>query len=222
MTSNDKIFFISTIGNIVNEVARERQITGPIVQVCIAQACLESGFGSSETMIKSNAPFGIKATKTWIKSAKYGGFVYNSKTKECYDGNTLTTITSCFRAYLNLKDAINDYFDLMHSKRYVNAVNCTTVEACITLIKDSGYATDPKYINKIMDIYNSYKVHIDCFAVESRSDKIGNMTYGDYRDLAYAVIRGEYGNGEERKKRLGSNYTIVQTIVNQLTKGGNK
>ncbi|WP_255315693.1 hypothetical protein [Trueperella pecoris] len=32
--------------------------------------------------------------------------------------------------------------------------------------------------------------------------------------LADAVIRGEYGNGEERKRRLGANYVAVQARVN--------
>lgn len=33
--------------------------------------------------------------------------------------------------------------------------------------------------------------------------------------LADAVIRGDYGNGDERKKRLGANYDAVMKIVNQ-------
>ncbi|WP_240628810.1 hypothetical protein [Trueperella pyogenes] len=33
--------------------------------------------------------------------------------------------------------------------------------------------------------------------------------------LADAVIRGEYGNGDERKRRLGSNYAAVQKRVNE-------
>lgn len=33
--------------------------------------------------------------------------------------------------------------------------------------------------------------------------------------LADAVIRGEYGNGNERKRRLGANYAAVQKRVNQ-------
>ena len=32
--------------------------------------------------------------------------------------------------------------------------------------------------------------------------------------LADAVIRGDYGNGEERKRRLGANYAAVQKRVN--------
>lgn len=37
--------------------------------------------------------------------------------------------------------------------------------------------------------------------------------------LADAVIRGDYGNGEERKRRLGSNYSAVQKRVNEKLAG---
>ena len=34
--------------------------------------------------------------------------------------------------------------------------------------------------------------------------------------LAQAVIRGDYGNGEERRLRLGSLYDAVQARVNEI------
>ncbi|WP_420897181.1 hypothetical protein [Collinsella aerofaciens] len=34
--------------------------------------------------------------------------------------------------------------------------------------------------------------------------------------LARTVINGDYGNGEERKRRLGSNYAAVQRCVSQM------
>lgn len=37
----------------------------------------------------------------------------------------------------------------------------------------------------------------------------------DLNALADSVIRGEYGNGAERQRRLGSNYAAVQAIVNR-------
>ena len=37
--------------------------------------------------------------------------------------------------------------------------------------------------------------------------------------LADAVIRGEYGNGEERRRRLGANYAAVQKRVNEKLTG---
>ncbi|MGN8903975.1 hypothetical protein [Collinsella sp. HCP28S3_E5] len=41
----------------------------------------------------------------------------------------------------------------------------------------------------------------------------------DIDALARAVIRGEYGNGAERKRRLGSNYAVVQARVNKILLG---
>lgn len=41
----------------------------------------------------------------------------------------------------------------------------------------------------------------------------------DIDALADAVIRGEYGNGTERKQRLGANYAAVQTRVNEKLTG---
>lgn len=41
-------------------------------------------------------------------------------------------------------------------------------------------------------------------------------------DLAKETIRGNYGNGEERKKKLGSNYSAVQARVNEMLGAGSK
>lgn len=38
----------------------------------------------------------------------------------------------------------------------------------------------------------------------------------DVDAMARAVIRGDYGNGDERKRRLGSYYSIVQARVNEM------
>ena len=43
---------------------------------------------------------------------------------------------------------------------------------------------------------------------------------GDIETLARAVIRGDYGNGEERRRRLGNLYGQVQARVNQIVDGG--
>lgn len=39
---------------------------------------------------------------------------------------------------------------------------------------------------------------------------------GDIESLARAVIRGDYGNGDERERRLGSRYAEVQARVNEI------
>ena len=39
-------------------------------------------------------------------------------------------------------------------------------------------------------------------------------------EMAKAVIRGEYGNGKDRKEALGENYAEIQKRVNEMMKGG--
>lgn len=138
--------FISKIAPLV--VAENKKRGFPLFSsVVIAQAICESGWGQSTIMMKANAIFGIKATKSWK------GKVYNAKTQECYDGKTYTNITACFRAYNNLEESIADYFDLItKSSRYRKACVANSPHECITEIKNGGYATSPSYINTIMAI----------------------------------------------------------------------
>lgn len=44
----------------------------------------------------------------------------------------------------------------------------------------------------------------------------GGASGVDVNALACAVIRGDYGNGEERKRRLGSGNAAVQARVNEM------
>ena len=112
-------------------------------------------------MANANAFFGIKATKSWVNAAKYGGRVYNAKTRECYDGATYTSITACFRAYNSLDDSVRDYFDLIECKRYNASLQASTVKDCIKIIHEGGYATSPTYQNTICNFYNEIKQTID-------------------------------------------------------------
>ena len=118
--------------------------------VVIAQACLETGYGTSKMMMKANAIFGIKAGGSW------NGKVYNSKTQEVYNSKPVT-ITACFRAYDSLADSIKDYFNLICGlSRYKNAIHQNNWVECIQGIYNGGYATNPAYINSIKSIVNSW------------------------------------------------------------------
>lgn len=119
--------------------------------VCIAQAALETGWGTSPLMVKANAYFGIKAGTSWK------GMVYSTKTQEFYNGRDYTTITDLFRAYGSLKDSVADYFDLITGlDRYSGACNQQDARKCIQAVKDGGYATSPAYVTNVMSIINQY------------------------------------------------------------------
>ena len=93
--------------------------------VCIAQACVESSYGTSPKMARANAVYGIKVGKSkWHFGIAWKDKAYSTKTKECYDGKTYQEITDMFRAYDSIEDATEDYFDMLcTASRYKAAVN---------------------------------------------------------------------------------------------------
>lgn len=174
--------------------------------VVIAQAICETGWGSSSLMIKANAIFGIKATSNWK------GKVYNARTKEYYDGNAYN-IVDCFRAYNSFEESVADYFNLIcNSSRYKKALFTNNPTECITAIKNGGYATSTVYINTIMSIIDNNNLRqYDKASFVNNSPNI--------EQLAQDVINGKYGNGEERKQKLGDLYPEIQKRVNEILNG---
>lgn len=200
--------FIPTIAPLV--VSENKKRGNPLFSsVVIAQAICESNWGQSTIMMKANAIFGIKATSSWK------GKVYNANTQECYDGSTYTNINACFRAYNSLQESISDYFDLITGlDRYKKAIHTQSPLECITAIKNGGYATSPTYINTIMSIINSNDLtKYDVEVVENSVDNSKNID-----EIAKDVIAGKYGNGNERKNKLGNLYEEVQKRVNEILK----
>lgn len=209
MTKNE---FLETVAKLVVE-ENNRRGKPLFPSVVIAQAICESGWGQSQIMMKANAIFGIKATSNWK------GKVYNANTKECYDGVSYTNINACFRAYNNLQESISDYFDLItKAERYRKACVANSPFECITAIKNGGYATSPTYINTIMSIINSNNL-TKYDNVEDVENSVDNSANVDIEQLARDVINGKYGNGEERKQKLGALYSQVQQRVNEILKG---
>lgn len=53
---------------------------------------------------------------------------------------------------------------------------------------------------------------------ETKREKL-DLTGDDIEKLALEVIRGNFGNGQDRKDLLGENYQEIQDRVNQIMKG---
>lgn len=197
--------FIKTLGELAQKERAKRE-KWVLPSVCIAQAALETGWGTSALMTKANAFFGIKAGGSWK------GKVYNAKTQECYDGRTYTTITDCFRAYDSLEESVADYYDLIcNNGRYAGAVNNTDYVAAITAIKNGGYATSPTYVNSLCSIVKNYGL--------TAYDAAPAAPMQSIEEIAKEVIAGKWGNGEERRNRLaaaGYDYDTVQAKVNEV------
>lgn len=151
--------FISKMAPIAQAQARKHG-NKIFPSICIAQACHESGFGTSQKMVRANAVFGIKVGYSkWHFGTAWKDKAYSTVTKECYDGKTYVEINDMFRAYDSIEDSVEDYFDLLcTAKRYQYALNQPTPRKCIEGIQKAPYATGPDYIERIMALVKQYNL----------------------------------------------------------------
>lgn len=103
--------FIQFIGTIAKE---DMNVTGILASITIAQACLESSYGTSELATQANNLFGMKATlsgNTW--TSEWDGKAYQKETKEQdSNGNEYAIITD-FRQYSAVSHSIKDRSSLL-------------------------------------------------------------------------------------------------------------
>lgn len=140
--------FIKRVGMLA---AADMQASGILASLTTAQAILESGWGTSELAQNASALFGIKADSRW------GGKAYSKETKECYDGVNYTTVTALFRAYGSWEESVNDHSDfLICGSRYAAVIEEKDYKTACGAIKAAGYATDPKYAEKLISTIERY------------------------------------------------------------------
>ena len=146
--TSDKKAFLEEIGALASEDMRE---SGILASLTTAQAILESGWGLSGLAVKGNALFGIKAAKSWK------GRVYNAQTQECYDGISMTTVDAVFRAYGSWEESIADHSALLTgAARYKAVVGERDYRKACHAIQEAGYATDPKYAEKLIELIEAH------------------------------------------------------------------
>jgi flagellar protein FlgJ len=120
-------------------------------EALLAQAALESGWGkhvmSTDNGCSSHNLFGIKADSSW------DGERVRRVTLEYEDGVAVQRRES-FRAYESFDESFQDYVEfLMNNPRYLNALGKTDdTHAYFQALQEAGYATDPRYADKILSL----------------------------------------------------------------------
>ena len=114
--------------------------------ITLAQGVLESGSGRSPLAIRSNNHFGIKCHKGW-------------------EGKSVThdddEIGECFRKYKYPETSYEDHSKFLTSRsRYAKLfkLNYTDYRGWAYGLKRAGYATDPRYPNKLIGIIKKYNL----------------------------------------------------------------
>lgn len=140
---------------ILNEAYKAKAITGLPASILAAQCILETGWGRHIPVCRKTGKFSYNLFG--IKGKGTNGSV-EIWTHEYINGKKVKVIGE-FRAYNNYSESFIDYGNLiLGKKRYKEAViNKGDPEKYIYEIWKAGYATDPKYISKILRIARQYK-----------------------------------------------------------------
>ena len=181
----------------------------------IAQAILESGWGKSTLASKYHNYFGLKCGSRWK------GKSVNMITKEEYKVGTMTSIRDNFRVYDSMDDGVKGYFEFINTSRYSNLKGVKSPEEYALRIKFDGYATSSKYVDNIMRVIHDNKLtrfDRNGDGNMKKEELTGKVLSGDeiIDILARRTIIGDYGTGEERRKKLGKLYSVVQKRVNEM------
>lgn len=143
------------IAKIAPHAAKDMQETNVAASLTIAQAALESSWGGSGLTVKANNLFGIKG--------KGPAGSCTMRTKEYVNGKQIE-IDAAFRAYHNWGESINDHSKLVINgvswdrNKYKGVIGKRGADAA-RAIAAAGYATDPKYAEKLISIMNEWNLY---------------------------------------------------------------
>ena len=114
--------------------------------ITLAQGILESGYGEGTLAKKANNHFGIKCHKGW----KGKSITHDDDEKD-----------ECFRSYKNPLRSYRDHsLFLVDRDRYSSlfTLNRKDYKGWAVGLKNAGYATDPKYADKLISLIERFNL----------------------------------------------------------------
>lgn len=131
--------------------------------ITLAQAALESAWGESGLTKRSKNFFGIKADSSWRGPKDV------APTQEFVNGAYIT-ISSGFRKYSSASESFKDHAKfLLQFPRYNNLWNNMDYVEWANELQKDGYATDPLYASKLINMIRKYK--LDAYDKEAELKK---------------------------------------------------
>lgn len=134
---------------------------GVLPSITVAQAILESGWGSSTLSTQAHNLFGIKGS--------YNGNYVTMSTREVINGQSVYVNAAfrAFRAYDNNSESVEDHGNFLYSNsRYSNLLGDTSYTDVAQKLSQDGYATDPYYSSSLISLVKTYDLtQLDSIAI---------------------------------------------------------
>lgn len=130
-----------------DDAIREMQLFKVPASITLAQGMLESDNGNSALAVYANNHFGIKCHKEWT------GDTYTQDDDEKDE---------CFRKYGSVYDSYVDHSEFLKTRpryAFLFELKLTDYVGWANGLKSAGYATDPKYAQRLIDLIERYKLN---------------------------------------------------------------
>lgn len=146
----DKTQFIEAIAQAAIKYAPQYGIC--VISPVVAQACLESAYGTSNKA-KYNNFFGLKYRKDRVSC--HSGYFRDGSQEQKADG-TYYPVQDDWYAFASLEDGVQGYFQFINIDRYANLKGVTDAHKYLELLKEDGYATSLDYVENVWSVVQKY------------------------------------------------------------------
>lgn len=142
------------INKIVPTAQKMQSSYGVLPSITIAQAILESDWGTSTLASKYNNLFGVKANDSNNVTLS---------TKE-YQNGRYETVKAKFQVYdswdasIEAHDRLLAYGTNWNSNQYIDVISANNYREAAIGLQTDGYATDPSYTQKLVSIIQKYNL----------------------------------------------------------------
>lgn len=151
VSTSQTVVSSDVVANYINkfkDIAMDNmKVYGIPASIVLAQGILESGAGRGDLAITANNHFGIKCHQGWTgESVKHDD----------------DAAQECFRKYENVSESFRDHaLFLTGRSRYSKlfGISKSDFKAWAKGLKAAGYATDPKYPDKLISYIQRYKLN---------------------------------------------------------------
>lgn len=164
-----------------NAALIEQRDNGIPVSITLAQGLLESAAGTSRLAREGNNHFGVKCHRSYKGDSTYIG-------------------STCYRKYRTVHDSYLDHSKFLKGKRYQElfSLALTDYRGWAYGLKRCGYATDPLYAEKLINMIETYGLDKLVGETPSKVDKPQREQHWQHPVLRHPV-----------KRRHGLNYVMA-------------
>lgn len=179
--------FIEEIAQCVKAYAPQFGIT--VYSPIIAQACLESAYGTSELGTKANNFFGLKFNPSAQNRCPSAGGQYYVKvgSEQNPDGSYVSSVMY-WQKFPSLSLGVKGYFEFLnYSSRYSNLKGITDPKKYLETIKADGYATSINYVTNLMNVIKQNNL-TKYDKIEQKQEEEKKMGYTNSSLICYTKI----------------------------------